>query len=129
MAPELFELQLQDGAWGITAATVSHVRTYRAHGIRRILLANQLVARHDIDYVLAEIDRDHDFDFFCLVDSTAGLECLANAVTASKPRRPLQLLIEVGLKGGRTGVRTLDQGAAPGRKTPTQETQPALPGI
>ncbi len=129
MAPQLFELQLQDGAWGITAATVSHVRTYRAHGIRRILLANQLVARHDIDYVLAEIDRDHDFDFFCLVDSTAGLECLANAVTARKPRRPLQLLIEVGLKGGRTGVRTLDQGMALARKIATQGPGLALRGI
>src|SRR5690625_3209267 len=43
MAPQLFEAQLDHGAWGITAANFSQLRVYRAFGVARILFANQLV--------------------------------------------------------------------------------------
>ncbi|MYV71358.1 amino acid deaminase, partial [Streptomyces sp. SID2131] len=43
MAPRLFERQLAHGAWGITAAVPHQARVYRAHGIARIFLANELV--------------------------------------------------------------------------------------
>ncbi len=43
MAPQLFARQLDAGACGITAATLSHVRTYRAFGVRDVVLANELV--------------------------------------------------------------------------------------
>ena len=36
MAPQLFARQLDAGACGITAATLSHVRTYRAFGVRDV---------------------------------------------------------------------------------------------
>ena len=41
ICPQLFEMQIQSGAWGITAATMQQVRVYRAHGIKRVLLANK----------------------------------------------------------------------------------------
>ena len=37
MAPDLFRLQLEDGAWAMTAATVNQVRVFRQFGVRRIL--------------------------------------------------------------------------------------------
>ena len=43
IAPQLFKRQLEAGAWAITAATASHARIYRAFGVQRILLANELV--------------------------------------------------------------------------------------
>lgn len=43
MSPQLFARQLEYGAWGITAAVPHQARVYRAHGIRRIFLANELV--------------------------------------------------------------------------------------
>src|SRR5947209_7553859 len=46
MAPQIFARQLLAGAWGITAATVQHARIYRAFGVPRILLANE-IARAD----------------------------------------------------------------------------------
>ncbi|HET6710432.1 MAG TPA: amino acid deaminase, partial [Amycolatopsis sp.] len=41
MAPQLFARQIEHGAWGVTCANAGHLRTYRAFGVSRILLANQ----------------------------------------------------------------------------------------
>lgn len=105
MAPTLFDAQLAAGAWGITAATVSQVRVYRHHGVRRIILANQLVGKQNTDFILNEIERDPDFDFYCLVDSREGADLLEAALNHRKSSRGLQVLLELGLKGGRAGVR------------------------
>src|SRR5579859_447633 len=43
MAPQLFARQLQAGAWGITLATAHQTHVAYAHGVRRVLMANQLV--------------------------------------------------------------------------------------
>src|SRR5688572_15804887 len=51
MAPQLFQMQLEDGAWGITLATMQQVQVARRFGCSRILLANELVDPRAIDYV------------------------------------------------------------------------------
>lgn len=112
MSPDLFAMQMADGAWGLTAATIGHVRTYRKHGIGTILLANQLIGRQNIAYVVAELRRDPDFDFYCLVDSAASVDLLEAALAADPPGRPLQVLIELGFPGGRTGFRDNDAALA-----------------
>jgi D-serine dehydratase len=109
MSPQLFARQLADGAWGITVATVQQLRVCREHGIARVLLANQLVGRQAIAYVLEELARDPAFEFYALVDSVAGVEALAAALRARGAGRRLQLLVECGVDGGRTGCRTLAQ--------------------
>ena len=50
LAPELFRQQAEDGAWAITAATAHHVRLYRAFGVSRIFMANQLAGGANIDW-------------------------------------------------------------------------------
>jgi D-serine dehydratase len=109
MSPQLFDLQLRNGAWGITAATVSQVQVYRRYGVGRILLANQLIGRQNIRYVLEELRRDSGFDFYCLVDSLAGVEALKSATHELVVGRPLQVLLEIGQQGGRAGARSLAQ--------------------
>ncbi len=108
MSPQLFQRQLDDGAWGITMGTVDQVRICRGFGIARIILANQLVGRQGIGYILDELHRDPGFDFYCLVDSVAGVERLAAAVGAHALSRPLQVLLEGGVAGGRTGCRSVE---------------------
>ncbi|HEV2551563.1 MAG TPA: alanine racemase [Stellaceae bacterium] len=107
MSPQLFDAQLADGAWAITVATVHQVQVARAYGVKRVILANQLVGRQAIRYVLAELARDPGFDFYCLVDSVAGAAQLAEAASMARLDRPLQLLLEGGYRGGRTGCRDL----------------------
>jgi D-serine dehydratase len=48
MAPKLFDMQLEGGAWGITLATAHQVHVAYAHGVRRVLMANQLVGRQNM---------------------------------------------------------------------------------
>jgi D-serine dehydratase len=102
MAPQLFRRQLETGAWGITLATAHQVRAAYHGGVSRILLANQLVGRRNM-MMVAELLSDPDFEFFCLVDSVEGVELLGEFFTSVK--KPLQVLLELGVPGGRTGVR------------------------
>jgi D-serine dehydratase len=106
MAPQLFRRQLETGAWGITLATAHQVRAAYHGGVSRILMANQLVGRHNM-MMIAELLSDHDFEFFCLVDSVEGVEQLGKFFTSV--RKPLQVLLELGVPGGRTGVRDAAQ--------------------
>lgn len=129
MSPELFARQLADGAWGITAATASHVRTYRHFGIGRIFLANQLVGRGNISFVLDELARDPTFDCYALVDSIEGVALLAEAARARSIGRPINLLVEIGALGGRTGVRDHATGLAVARAVAAAAPFLALRGV
>lgn len=129
MAPQLFARQLEAGAWGMTAATASHVRTYRRFGVPRILLANQLVGAANIDVVLDELEADPSFDLFVLIDSVDGLRSLADAVSVRRLSRPLNVLVEVGMSGGRSGVRSIDEGIELGRAARDAAPTIALRGI
>ncbi|HTW54779.1 MAG TPA: hypothetical protein VME45_23035 [Stellaceae bacterium] len=107
MSPQLFSRQLADGAWAMTLATIQQVQVARDFGVGRIVLANQLVGRRAIRYIVDELKRDPDFDFYCLIDSTANVAALAGAAREAKLGRPLQVLLEGGYPGGRTGCRDL----------------------
>jgi D-serine deaminase-like pyridoxal phosphate-dependent protein len=105
MAPQLFSRQLDAGAWGITAATVSQARMYRAFGVQRILLANELVEPASLHWLGDELAAAPELDFYCLVDSVPDVETMAEALRGTG--RPVKVLLEIGYEGGRTGCRTL----------------------
>lgn len=111
MSPQLLDLQMRHGAWGVTVATVSQLRVFRRFGATRVLMANQLVGADDIRYVSSELERDANFEFYCLVDSVAGAERVSRLL-GEKTTRPLRVLLEVGLSGGRTGCRNRRQAEA-----------------
>ncbi|MGN6317946.1 amino acid deaminase [Trinickia sp.] len=102
MAPQLFRRQIETGAWGITLATAHQTRAAYHGGVERVLMANQLVGKHNMA-MIAELLSDPDFEFFCLVDSVDGVEQLGAFFHAAGRR--LQVLVELGVAGGRTGVR------------------------
>lgn len=106
MAPQLFRRQLETGAWGITLATAHQVRAAYHGGVSRILMANQLVGRRNM-MMVAELLSDPDFEFFCLVDSVEGVEQLGEFFASV--HKQLQVLLELGVPGGRTGVRDAAQ--------------------
>ncbi|MCA7082216.1 amino acid deaminase [Cupriavidus sp. DB3] len=106
MAPKLFARQLEAGAWGITLATAQQTAAAHAHGVKRVLMANQLVGRRNME-IVADLLRDPDFEFFCLVDSAELVDQLGTFFRARGQR--LQVLLELGVEGGRTGVRDAAQ--------------------
>ena len=101
MTPALFRRQLDAGAWGITLATAVQCAVAFEHGVTRLLMANQLVGAPNMAIVADLIGRGADY--YCLVDSAANVE----ALDAYFGRRGLsvQVLIELGVPGGRCGVR------------------------
>jgi D-serine deaminase-like pyridoxal phosphate-dependent protein len=56
--------------------------------------------------VAAEVAAHPELDFYCLVDSVEAVRRMTEAL--KPPRRPLQVLVELGFPGGRTGARSLE---------------------
>jgi D-serine dehydratase len=106
MAPKLIMRQLQAGAWGITVATAPQTRVAYEHGVRRVLMANQLVGRQNM-VIISRLLEDPHFEFFCLVDSAENVESLGHFFHDRGQR--VNVLIEVGVKNGRTGIRDQEQ--------------------
>jgi D-serine dehydratase len=106
MAPRLFARQLQAGAWGITLATAHQTQVAYAHGVRRVLMANQLLGKENMA-VIARLISDPAFEYYCLVDSAAQVEQLGAYFSQHGQR--LNVLLELGVLGGRAGVRDKDQ--------------------
>ena len=106
MAPRLFQMQIEGGAWGITLASAHQAMVAHAHGVRRVLMANELVGRQNMQ-VIAELLKDPDFEFYCLVDSAAGVDLLG--AFFSERGLSIRVLLELGAMGGRCGVRNEEQ--------------------
>jgi D-serine deaminase-like pyridoxal phosphate-dependent protein len=106
MAPQLWACQLEAGAWGISAATVRQARVMRDVGVRRVLLANELVDASAIDWVADRLD-DPSFELVCYVDSARSVEILADELRRLGAPRRLRVLVELGHAGGRTGCRAI----------------------
>ena len=106
MAPRLFDLQLRAGAWGITLATAHQTQVAYAHGVRRVLMANQLIGKQNMAIVAALL-RDPEFEFYCLIDSAEQIDQLGSYFSHCRVR--LNVLLEVGVDGGRAGVRNREQ--------------------
>ena len=102
MAPRLFEMQMQAGAWGITLATAHQSQVAYAHGVRRILMANQLVGKQNLA-IIARLLRDPEVEIYSLVDSAEQIDQLGTFYSSQGLR--LNVLIELGVLGGRAGVR------------------------
>ncbi|MBP2473306.1 D-serine deaminase-like pyridoxal phosphate-dependent protein [Crossiella equi] len=105
MAPQFYQRQLAAGAWAITAANASQLRVYRAFGVSRILLANQLVDSAALAWLTEQLNNDPGFEFLCWADTVEGVKLLTEGL--SGVHRPVEVLVELGAPGGRTGARDL----------------------
>jgi D-serine dehydratase len=102
MAAKLFKRQMDAGAWGMTLATAHQCAVAHAHGVRRILMANELVGRANFELVSTILSDGATF--YTLVDSPALVDQLGTFFRAKQQQ--LRVLIELGVQGGRTGTRT-----------------------
>lgn len=105
MSPQLLQGQLKAGAWGLTFATVGQARVGVAAGASRIVIANQVVQQADLAGIAALRAQAPGLRVIFLLDSLAQLAL----IEASQPAQPLEVLLELGLAGGRTGCRTEEQ--------------------
>jgi D-serine deaminase-like pyridoxal phosphate-dependent protein len=107
MSPGLWRLQLDAGATGLTLATPGQVRTARAFGVGSIMLANTLVAPTALRFIADELG-DPEFAFSCWADSVQTVEAMERGLGEIELVRPVDVLVDLGAAGGRTGARGLD---------------------
>ena len=78
-------------------------------GIERILIANEVVDDAGLDWIGELLDRD-GAELLVLADSVAGVGRMAARLAGRRRRLPGP--VDIGVAGGRTGVRTDDEAEA-----------------
>lgn len=106
MAPQLVALQVAHGAWGITAGTVHQARVFVENGVKRVLLAHQVVDKAGLAELAGLQRQRSEAEIIALVDSLAAVRLLA-AHTMEHGSRRLGVLVELGVPKGRTGCRSV----------------------
>ncbi len=104
MCPQLFDLQLEAGAWGITLANWPQARIALAFGVKRMLIANEIVSPAEIRDIAGLLAKDGDLEIVSLVDSHEQLDRLESALEGIAGP-PIPVMVELGFAGGRCGVR------------------------
>lgn len=115
MAPQLYAMQHGAGAWAITVATTQQMAVARHFGFPRVILANEPTGRAAVDACFAAVSGDDGFELHVLADSLAGVAALAEGARRAAAARPLGVLVEMGVAGGRTGTRTREEAVAVAR--------------
>ncbi len=108
MSPYVIRRQLEAGAWAITVASMQQLRTCLDIGAPRILLANELISPTAARW-LGERLVNARVEVYCLVDSLEGAARLAHGWNDAGRLQELPVLVELGIPGGRTGCRSVDQ--------------------
>jgi D-serine deaminase-like pyridoxal phosphate-dependent protein len=106
MAPQLWAEQLERGAWGITLANYAQLRVAHEFGVRRLQLANSLTDPRAIEWVASVGGPEQTI--LSWVDSVATVELIGRTLEAAGSSAVLDVLVELGAHGGRTGARGLD---------------------
>jgi len=112
MSPQLFQRQLDAGAWGLTFATVTQLAVGVSAGARRTLIANQVVSDEDLAGIQLLLADHADLRVVFLVDSIAQLALIEDWSKRNPASVPFEVMLEIGIDGGRTGCRTHDEAVA-----------------
>jgi D-serine deaminase-like pyridoxal phosphate-dependent protein len=129
MTPHLWAQQAANGCWGLTVATVQQAEVAVAFGCRNLLIANQVTGRAQVRGIVGLSHAQDDLAIHVLVDSLPGLKTLSGDIAEAKTERPINVLIELGFEGGRTGCRTLEQVGQLLDELPTHKGRVRLAGL
>lgn len=108
MAPALWQRLLDAGAWGISVATPWQAGVAVDAGVQRVLIANAVTDRAAAAHLGELLAADPALRILCWADSVATVRLLGE--TLNDPAHPLDVLVELGGGGGRTGARTIEEG-------------------
>lgn len=112
LTPALFRRQLEAGAWGLTVASPAQARIAIAAGAQRVIIANEVTDPAGIRWLAGVVTDRPEVRVCCYVDSLDGV-ALLDAILAPhlQDGGRLDVLVELGTAGGRTGLRDDDQAA------------------
>lgn len=102
MTREIIHRQLP-GSWGVTVATPAQAAHAVNWGARRIIIANEVVFPPLVAELRRLLEINPSLEVYCLADSPAAVSALARGFESAD--RLLFVLLDVGIPGGRTGIR------------------------
>ena len=110
MAPRLWADQLAAGAWAITLANLPQLAVARAYGVSRVLIANAIISPLSLRWIADQLAADERAQVITWADDVRAVELMEEALGAYAPTlgsgyRPVDVLVELGGLGGRTGAR------------------------
>lgn len=105
MSAPVIRRQVDAGTTGVTVATVDQAGTLLDWGHRNILIANQVVDQYGLNRIHAWLTEDSTRQIRIFVDSAEGVTAAARIFDTAAV--PLEVLLDVGTAGGRTGLRSL----------------------
>jgi len=111
MAPALWQRQLAAGACAITVANVPQLRVAHAFGVTRIVFAGSLIEPLALRWVAGRPDLNP----LSWVDSERSAALMDAALREPPAQRQLDVCVELGVLGGRTGCRDVDTAMAVAR--------------
>ena len=107
MTPWIFQQQQRAGAWAVGVGSAWQASIAMVSGMKRVLMVNQLVGKANMQLISALKNEYQDVDYLCCVDSLANAKTLS--AFFSSQNQQLDILIELGVSGGRCGCRTTAQ--------------------
>ena len=110
MTPWIFQAQQRAGAWGIGVGSAWQASAAMASGVERVLMVNQLVGRANMQAVSRLKAHYRAAEFICCIDSLANARALSTFF--DERRQTLDVLIELGVAGGRCGCRSVEDALA-----------------
>ncbi|MGL5965927.1 MAG: amino acid deaminase [Kluyvera sp.] len=110
MTPWIFQQQQQAGAWAIGVGSAWQASVAMASGIHRVLMVNQLVGKANMQLISQLKAQFPTVDYLCCVDSLDNARTLSAFFAAR--HQTLDILLELGVPGGRCGCRHAEQALA-----------------
>lgn len=105
MAPQLWRRQLEAGAWGVTVANQAQLAVARRFGVPRVMVANLMLSGLGLRWLADDLAAHPHVEVTSWVDSVESVHLMDDALAG---HGSLDVLVELGAVGGRTGARGLD---------------------
>lgn len=109
MTPAIFRRQAAGGAWAIGVGTAYQAKVAVEAGIPRVIIANQLIGRANMRAV-SVLKAHSPAIIYCCVDSLDNARRLSEHFSALD--QVMDVLLELGVPGGRCGCRTTEEARA-----------------
>ncbi|MFI6284251.1 alanine racemase [Streptomyces sp. NPDC051018] len=134
LSPEVAALQLREGAFGLTVANARQASVVHGWGVRRILIANEVVDPAGLAWIAGALDDPGDpAEIYVFADSRQAVALLEEALPVPGPGArmpaPLRVFTELGTPGGRCGARSPTEALAVARSIGGASPRLALAGV
>ena len=106
MSPQIARMQVEQGAWAITVANFAQAQVFVKFEFQRIIIANEIVDRETIRKI-SQINLGGKLEIIFYLDSVEGFNILQDALSGL-PDAQIHVLFEIGIHGGRGGIRNIE---------------------